>query len=179
MLDDPALLWTARLSLAGLFGAAAATKLAALEPFTGVVRNYRLLPEPLVRPVALSLPVAELLLAAGLMVPATGRAAAAGAVLLLLAFAAAMAVNIRRGRVDIDCGCFMTVLRQRLGWGLVVRNLLLVLLALPLLAAGGPGRGLVWIDLATIVAAVSCVLLAYAAATRLLGTAPVATSGRG
>ncbi|MDF1585620.1 MauE/DoxX family redox-associated membrane protein [Marinimicrococcus flavescens] len=179
MLEDPALLWTARLSLAGIFGAAAVTKLAALEPFAGVVRNYRLLPEAAVRPVALGLPVLELLLAAGLLVPATSRAAAGGVAVLLLAFAAAMAVNIRRGRVNIDCGCFMTVLRQRLSWGLVVRNLLLVLLALPLILAGGPARGLLWIDMMTIAGAAGSLLLAYAAATRLYGTAPVESAGRG
>jgi hypothetical protein len=44
---------------------------------------------------------------------------------LLLIFAAAMAVNIRRGRRHIDCGCGHAGLRQQLGWSMVVRNLLM------------------------------------------------------
>lgn len=177
MLDDPALLWTARLALAGIFAAAACSKLAALEPFAGVVRNYRLLPEALVRPVALGLPVIELALAAGLLVPATSPLAAAGIIALLLGFAAAMAINLRRGRLSIDCGCFMTVLRQRLSWGLVARNLVLAILAVPLLLAGETARDLLWIDMVTVAAAAGCLLLAYAAASRLLGTAPVHSPG--
>jgi hypothetical protein len=44
---------------------------------------------------------------------------------LLLVFAAAMAINIRRGRTQIDCGCGLSALRQGLGWPLVARNLAL------------------------------------------------------
>ena len=47
---------------------------------------------------------------------------------LLVVFAWAMAINIRRGRRAIDCGCGRSQLRQPLGWGLVVRNVVLALL---------------------------------------------------
>jgi len=96
--------------------------------FQGVVANYRLLPDALVAPFALALPPLEavvgLLLPVGVFSPWTEAAAA----LLLALFAAAMAVNIRRGRTDIDCGCFQSALKQTLSWTLVARNAGLVLL---------------------------------------------------
>jgi len=95
--------------------------------FQGVVANYRLLPDPLVAPFAAILPPVELLvglaLPSGILSPWPELAAAA----LLALFAAAMAINIRRGRRDIDCGCFQSALKQTLKWTLVARNCGLVL----------------------------------------------------
>ncbi len=96
--------------------------------FQGVVANYRLLPDALVVPFASALPPIEavigLLLPIGIFSPWSETAAA----VLLTLFAGAMAVNIRRGRTDIDCGCFQSALKQTLGWTLVARNAGLVLL---------------------------------------------------
>ena len=96
--------------------------------FQGVVANYRLLPDALVVPFAVVLPPLEaavgVLLPAGVFAPWTEAVAAA----LLALFAVAMAINIRRGRTDIDCGCFQSALKQTLGWTLVARNAALVLL---------------------------------------------------
>ena len=75
--------------------------------FQGVVANYRLLPDVLVAPFAYCLPPFEA---------------------LLVVFAAAMGINLKRGRQHIDCGCFQSVLKQRLSWTLVVRNGVLALL---------------------------------------------------
>ena len=49
-----------------------------------------------------------------------------------------MAINLARGRIEIDCGCFQSTLRQRLSVALIVRNLLLVLVIAPLLGLVGP-----------------------------------------
>ena len=96
--------------------------------FQGVVANYRLLPDVLVAPFAYCLPPFEMLLGAallfGLLSPWTELAAAA----LLLVFAAAMAINLKRGRQHIDCGCFQSALKQSLSWVLVARNGVLALL---------------------------------------------------
>jgi len=95
--------------------------------FQGVVANYRLLPDILVLPFALVLPPLEgvvgLVLPTGLFSPWAEAAAAA----LLALFAIAMAVNIGRGRTEIDCGCFQSALKQTLSWTLVARNAVLVL----------------------------------------------------
>jgi hypothetical protein len=130
------LLLAARLALACIFLTAAVGKLRHLTVFEGVLANYRLLPRWAVAPVHLLLPLAELAVGAGLI--AMPQLAAPAAALLLLVFAAAMALNLRRGRSDIDCGCHQSVLRQRLSWMLVWRNALLA--ALALLARTGPPR---------------------------------------
>jgi len=168
---DPTIGWTVVLVLAGVFDAAAITKLRALDAFVGVVHNYRLVPEPLERPIAYALPVVELAIAVGVLLP-TGRAPAALAAAILLAlFAGAMAINLMRGRRDIDCGCFATVLRQRLSWPLVLRNLLLAALAL-LVVPGLGARGLGWLDLVTVGCASTALVSVYAAASRLFGNGP-------
>lgn len=121
-----------------LFLTAGMAKLRARRVFPGVVANYRLLPDALVGPVAMALPLAEVLIGASLL---GGVAAAAlPASMLLLVFAAAMAVNIRRGRAHIDCGCGRSELRQPLSRALVVRNIVLAALLAPSLA-GLPAFG--------------------------------------
>lgn len=122
------------LLLGAIFALAAAGKLAAWHELSGVVQNFRLLPQRMVQPVTVLLPVAETAIAAGLQVPAARSAAAWGAAALLLMFAAALAINLRRGRREIDCGCFRSDLRQPVSTALVLRNLLLALSALALAA---------------------------------------------
>ena len=89
--------------------------------FQGVVANYRLLPQSAVTAFALVLPPVEAAVAAGLLFAPSPWPAAIAAALLIL-FAVAMAINIQRGRRQIDCGCFQTSLRQTLSWILVARN---------------------------------------------------------
>ena len=96
--------------------------------FQGVVANYRLLPDVLVAPFAYWLPPFEALLGAALLFGWLSPWAELAAASLLLVFAAAMGINLKRGRQHIDCGCFQSVLKQRLSWTLVVRNGVLALL---------------------------------------------------
>ena len=63
---------------------------------------------------------------------------AVSAASLLILFAVAMAINIRRGRRHIDCGCFQSALKQTLSWILVARNAALaLLLAVPAIVPEG------------------------------------------
>ena len=174
---DPALALTTALLLAAIFGVAGAAKLRAGDGFAGVVENYRLLPQGLVRPVALVLPVAELLLAPALLVPALRAPAAAIAALLLLAFAGAMAINLRRGRSGIDCGCAIGLLKERISWPMVARNLMLAAAAASVAIAEPALRPLAWLDWFSIAAATGCGLLLYAAVGRLFGLAPATLKG--
>ena len=122
-------------TLVGLiFLTAAIAKLRDMARFEGVVANYRLLPPLLVRPVARLLPATELGLALLLPTGWGGVVAGTAAALLLVLFAGAMAINIRRGRRRIDCGCGDHRPGAMLGWGQVARNLALGL-PLPILAA--------------------------------------------
>jgi hypothetical protein len=115
-----------------VFGAAVLGKLGHRQEFVGVLTNYHLIPEvsvPVVAYLVVGLEVAVVVaLSTGIML-AAGAALAAG---LLGLFAVAMAINLARGRTQIDCGCFQSTLRQRLSVALVVRNLLLIAVVLTL-----------------------------------------------
>jgi hypothetical protein len=164
---DPAAVWTARLVLAAVFALAAIAKLRSLDEFIGVVHNYRVLPEPLVRPVAYALPPLEAVVALALLAePAHGVGALAAGVLLAV-FGLAMAVNLVRGRLEIDCGCFAATLRQRISWSLVARNVVLIGLAALALPPTGIARALTWLDGVTIVGASIAAVLLYVAFTQL------------
>lgn len=113
-----------------VFVQAAVAKLRYRELLTGVVANYRLLPSAMIAPVAKALAPAELLIGIALLLSGHWLAAV-GAMAMLLLFAAAMAINIARGRSQIDCGCGRSQLRQPLSWLLVGRNIALSAMLLP------------------------------------------------
>lgn len=124
-----------------VFVHAGLSKLLHRDVLPGVIANYRLLPDALVAPVAAVLPWAELAL--GLALLAGGPPfAVVPALVLLGVFAVAMAVNIARGRRSIDCGCGRSQLRQTLGWPLVARNTVLMILVALRLPAALPSTGL-------------------------------------
>lgn len=118
----------------------------------GVISNYRLLPQGMVWPAAALLPPVEMILAILLLSAQIRPWPSLAAMAALLLFAAAMAVNIKRGRGHIDCGCGESFLRQTLNRALVARNGLLVALLIPsltmtsrmsmLLALSGVAAGL-------------------------------------
>src|SRR5712671_5269261 len=121
---DPVLGWMAAAAAAAIFAASGALKFYDLETYRGAVTNYRLIPEWLATPFAWTAPVIE-------------SAAALGLIVLLGVFTGAIAINLARGRTDIDCGCFGPALRQRLSWWLLLRNgALFALLAIALLPMG-------------------------------------------
>ena len=122
---------------AGLvFLLAAAQKLGHRRILSGVIANYRLLPRWAAMPAAMVLPPLELTVAVFLLcAPAAPWAALAGIALLML-FADAMAINLLKGRAEIDCGCGQSFLKQSLRWILVSRNVVLASLLLPSLASG-------------------------------------------
>jgi len=126
-----------------LFATALLHKLADVRQFVGVLRDYRLVPQAIVKPVAYMVLLAEgavvLLL---IMRPIEGGMLAAS---LLAAYALGMGVNILRGRTYIDCGCHWQLQRQiqkrmqkrgahTLSLNLILRNIGLALLAFILYA---------------------------------------------
>jgi hypothetical protein len=157
---DPLLELTVAGSLAVLFAASTAHKLAALGEWPGVVRNYRVLPRELAGPAAVMLLIAGAVTAAALLWPATRPIGACAAAAQLILFAAAMAINLRRGRSSIDCGCFGSRLRQGISAWMVARNLGLALLAISLFLPARP-RELSALDIATAVAVVATLSFLY------------------
>ncbi len=168
---DPVLGWTAAAAAAAIFAASGALKLYDLEEFRSAAANYRILPRWLEAPFAWTVPLVECAAAAGLLIPAWRARAALVLIVLLGAFTAAVAINLARGRTDIDCGCFGPALRQRLSWWLIVRNgALFALAAAALMPAGGRAMGL--LDGATAGFAAATVVVLYAAANYLIANAP-------
>lgn len=162
LLAEPALHVAAWLALLATFALALPGKLRDLEAFAATVRNYRLLPSWASTPVALAVIVGEILVVLGLLWPATRGCGRARGFMLAL-FALAVALNLARGRRSIDCGCFRSLVRERLSWGHVARNGLLV--AAAVLVATVEPRPAQMLDLALgAAAAVSFVLLSLAAA---------------
>lgn len=156
-----------------LFGGAALSKLRRGEEFFGVVRNFRILPERLVRPCAVTLPWAELAIAAALLIDATAPYAALAAGALLTVFGVAIGINVLRGRKAIDCGCFRNGLKQPLSWTLVGRNLLLAGASFALATNLPSSRGPELAELAIGAAAASLAMLLYFSAS-LLAALPAA-----
>lgn len=58
-------------------------------------------------------------------------------VLLLAAFSVAMGINLMRGRMDLECGCFGVKRSQKITIQLVGRNAVLSLMAVGLILWGG------------------------------------------
>lgn len=129
-----------------VFLGGAVPKLGAWEEFVGVVYNYRILPDATARPLAYLIPIAELGVGIALAVPALRVPAAAFAAFLLGLFSLAITVNLLRGRREIDCGCFSSVLKQNLSWWLVVRNLGLIALAVWFGSAAGAVQTIGWVQ---------------------------------
>jgi hypothetical protein len=153
-----------------LFLSAALHKLRDPRHFQGVLLAYRLLPRWSVAAFALLIPLLEIVVAAGLLAAPWRIEAAAGALALLGAYAAAIAINLARGRRDLDCGCGAPQERRPIGLWMIWRNLILAA-AFGCTLLPWSGRPLEVVDLITIAfGAVNCILI-YLCVDRLLATA--------
>ncbi len=167
---DPLLPTAIALGFAFLFVAAAWHKLSARGRFEAILRDYRLLPEFLVRPIAMLMPVIELTLGLGWISGLSPRATALASAVLLATYALAMTINLVRGRIYIECGCGFgtsTGEEQALSSSLVARNILLIGLAL-LPLAPTTGRDLGATDFLVVVGSVLTAILLYAGSGQLI-----------
>lgn len=153
--------------LSGIFVVAGLQKLRQPSHYATVIADYRLLANELPGSLAWALGLLELLAGSAILLPLLRLPAAVILALLLLGYAFAIAVNIARGRSDIDCGCAGPMQQQSLSGGLVWRNLLLVLVAV-LIMLGSGGRELTWLDWFATLAAASGGLLFYHIINQLL-----------
>ena len=125
MLD--AAILAARLLLAAVFVVAAVTKLSDREGTRQAVVAFGAT-DALAAPLALALPVAELVVAGLLLPSATAAAGAIGALGLLVLFSAAIAFNLARGRAP-DCHCFGQLHSEPAGARTLIRNAALAVVA--------------------------------------------------
>jgi|ERR1700722_5067079 len=178
MLLDPAIGILMTASVALLFASAGAHKLRDLARFDEIFSAYGLMPViPRVR-ISRLVPFVEIAIAAGLAVKASRPYSAALGIILLSGYAAAIAVNLRRGRRDLACGCGGPDERRPIAAWMVWRNLLI---ALAVAAAFAPwtARPLNLTDGFTIAFGLPTIALVYLCVDQLLGNAQRTAQLRG
>ncbi len=167
LMIDPAVGALLAGAFALLFASAALQKLLAPGHFAAAFRAYEVVP-PALAWVAGVVPVLELAIAAALLAAGSRNGAAAAGAVLLLAYAAAIALNLGRGRRDLDCGCYGPSERRPIGMWMVWRNFVLAALLGALLLPWSP-RPLTGVDALTIGAGTAVAALLYISLDVLLG----------
>jgi uncharacterized membrane protein YphA (DoxX/SURF4 family) len=172
---DPLYWHVIRWLVATIFAVACLHKLSSVSAFENVVKDYAVMP-PVLAPLASRLViVCEVAVVAGLLSGLWMPITATLAMVLLAAYGAGMAINLARGRRDIDCGCFGPANdsgnRHSLSGWLLLRNASLIALTALLLLPVAE-RALTWLDLSTIVAAAAAGFAAWSAADQLIANAP-------
>jgi uncharacterized membrane protein YphA (DoxX/SURF4 family)/thiol-disulfide isomerase/thioredoxin len=114
-----------RIALSAIFAVAGITKLLDRRGTREAVKNFGS-PERLVPLLSFVLPIAELAIAAGLLLARTTRISAFASVLMLGLFIVVISVNLAGGRTH-DCHCFGQLHSRPLGWSTLVRNLIFAL----------------------------------------------------
>ncbi len=179
---DPVVSNVLRLTLAWVLAESAIDKLRDRQGFLRTLAAYQLVPGSFLSASVVALTALETALAAALLSSASvsmlggeeaglALVAGLGSAALLGLYGAAIAVNLLRGRRDLDCGCGGPARHHSLGPALVVRNAVLVTAALAA-ALPAPSRSLTKLDLATTALAVLATILLRAAIEHLLANAP-------
>ena len=152
---DPLTVLVLSASLALLFFTAAKHKLNSPGRFRAQLAAYELVPSAILPSLARAIPLAEMAVFFLILMPVTRTWAAVLASGLLTSYTVAMAMNMLRGRDDIDCGCGGQ--QQLLSYWLLLRNAVLIIGCL-LLIIPSTDRALVWADfiLLTLMLAVLC-----------------------
>jgi hypothetical protein len=165
---DPAIARLVVACTALLFAAAALHKLRAPRQFEEIFAAYGLLPLAFGRLASRAVPLLEAAVAGGLLFDGSRTAATCVGSGLLLGYAGAIAVNLRRGRRDLACGCAGPDDRRPIASWMVWRNIgIAVLLAAALLPWSR--RPLVPTDGVTIGFGTATGALLYLCLDRLLG----------
>lgn len=130
-----------RAVLGGVFLLAGIGKALDMHAFAVEIDAYQLVPGALVQPMAMALPLLEILIGAYLLLGLMQRWAAGAAGALLLIFMGAMAWAMARG-FTLDCGCFgnvpgLSAFRDTVSMGTILRDALWLLLAVHLIIVPG------------------------------------------
>jgi hypothetical protein len=168
MMLDPAIGLLLAASIALLFASASAHKLRDLRRFEEIFSAYGLLTAIARLRLSWSIPVLELAVAGGLLFDESRLYAAIVGIVLLLTYAAAIAVNLKRGRRDLACGCGGPDERRPIAPWMVWRN---ILIALCLASTFAPWtkRPLNLTDAVTVVFGLLTFALIYLCVDQLMG----------
>lgn len=122
------LTWALKLALAGVFLYSSYAKIIDLYTFGEILRSYGILPDALIKPMAVVLPMLEALFGIGLLIPKTARISAVVIGILSLFFLVALAANW--GKVlPFGCGCFGPTEAKPVGWMDVGKDVLFIAMA--------------------------------------------------
>lgn len=124
-----------------VFLVAGGSKALGIQSFAVEIGAYRLVPTLLVQPLAIALPLFELLIGAYLLIGFLQRWSAVAAAVLLVIFIGAMALALARG-LTLECGCIspalgVVILRETVGPTSIVRDALCLVLAVHLIIVPG------------------------------------------
>ena len=120
---------SSRLALGSVLLIAGLLKLPQVGRFAVDIEQYRLLPRPLGKAVAYTLPAAEILLAASLLAGIFPRVAGGLAALILVGFLLAVGLAVKRG-LNVSCSCFGLLYREPVGRRTLIRDSVLLVMAL-------------------------------------------------
>ena len=138
--------------------------------FWQAVSGYRLLPHAFEKPASRIMPFMEIVIALSLLLFSFSALPILAALSLWIAYGSAIAINLLRGRDELDCGCGGIGADQKIHWGLVVRNGVLLMGTLALLLPTS-ARAITWFDYGTAGFAALILLSTYATAEHLLRNA--------
>jgi len=165
---DPAFGYVIIAGAALLFATAGVQKLRYLARFTQALAAYSVLPQALARGFAWLIPCLELCAAAGLVYKPTRVTAILSAIALLSGYAWGLGLNLKRGRIELDCGCGGVRDRRTIAAWMVWRNLCLAAV-LGIAALPWSPRPLSPTDFLTVTGGLIAAIALYAAVDRLLG----------
>jgi len=168
MMLDPAIGLLLAAALALLFASSSAYKLRDLKRFDEIFSAYGVLTGVARLRLSWSVPVLELAVAGGLLFDESRPYAATVGLVLLLAYAAAIALNLKRGRRDLACGCGGSDERRPIAPWMVWRNIV-VASCLATTFAPWTTRPLGLTDAITVVFGLLTLALLYLCVDQLMG----------
>jgi|SRR3990172_2402467 len=130
-----------RLTLGSVFLIAGLIKLPQMSGFAEDIQQYRLLPKPIVKIVAFTLPSVEVMLSIALLTgvsPAIVGVLAAG---LMASFLVALLSALWR-KLNVSCPCFGLLYRREVGPKTLLRDLVLLMMSLSIVVWGELPQGL-------------------------------------
>jgi uncharacterized membrane protein YphA (DoxX/SURF4 family) len=131
------------------------------------IAAYRIVPASIEQPVMWLVIGIEITVGAALMIPVTRQSASLAAATVFAVYFAVMASSLVRGHRRVDCGCSLNRRETPLSGFHLIRNGLLV--AIALVASGSDVGGAVsWLDAVQITAAVVSLALIYMSADLLM-----------
>lgn len=150
-----------------LYARASLHKLFDLTAFSGFVEDYQLAPRAWSKSIAVALALLETTIVAALVAPMTRPFGLLIGAALLAVYAGAMAINIRRGRSYVECGCGGPV--QPINGATLMRNG--ALMAMALLGLVAPGNGLGAAEAFTVIAGGATLFIGFLLVEQMIANA--------